>query len=73
MTSTHWFFSPLAMVLIVYRGLGMVGSTVGIAGWVRTLRLGGKGAFAFIKLSDGSCFEPIQIVRYFFVFSATHQ
>src|SRR5271156_6708766 len=38
-----------------------VDSTVTVKGWVRTRR-DSKGGFSFIALSDGSCFDAIQIV-----------
>ncbi len=37
------------------------GSRITVRGWVRTRR-DSKAGFSFIHLSDGSCFEPIQIV-----------
>lgn len=37
------------------------GETVGVEGWVRTRR-DSKSGLSFIHLSDGSCFEPIQII-----------
>ncbi len=36
------------------------GSTIALAGWIRTIR--SSNAFAFIELNDGSCFKPIQVV-----------
>ncbi len=37
-----------------------VGRTLRIGGWVRTGREAGAGAFAFLEVSDGSCFGSIQ-------------
>jgi asparaginyl-tRNA synthetase len=37
------------------------GSKVRIQGWIRTRR-DSKAGFSFIHLSDGSCFDPIQVV-----------
>lgn len=38
-----------------------VGEVVSVEGWVRTRR-DSKAGFSFITVSDGSCFDPIQIV-----------
>ena len=38
-----------------------VGKEVLVAGWVRTVRIS-KGGFAFVSVSDGSCFDVFQIV-----------
>lgn len=45
----------------VLRGAVPVGSTVTVQGWVRTRRTS-KAGMSFIALSDGSCFDPLQIV-----------
>jgi asparaginyl-tRNA synthetase len=37
------------------------GSTVTVAGWVRTRR-DSKGGFSFIEINDGSCFAGLQII-----------
>ncbi|KAA9131883.1 asparagine--tRNA ligase [Marinihelvus fidelis] len=37
------------------------GSTVTVQGWVRTRR-DSKAGFSFLTVSDGSCFDPIQVV-----------
>jgi asparaginyl-tRNA synthetase len=42
-------------------GKGLAGKSVSVRGWVRTLRES-KGGLAFVHVSDGSCFHPIQIV-----------
>jgi asparaginyl-tRNA synthetase len=38
-----------------------VGSEITVRGWVRTRR-DSKAGFSFINVSDGSCFDPIQVV-----------
>lgn len=38
------------------------GQTVRTAGWVRTIRSAGGGSLAFMALSDGTCFNTMQIV-----------
>jgi len=43
-------------------GTGLSGSTIAIAGWIKTLRMAGKDSFAFIKVNDGSHWEDIQVV-----------
>jgi asparaginyl-tRNA synthetase len=42
-------------------GAQPVGSEVTVRGWVRTRR-DSKAGLSFISLSDGSCFDPIQVV-----------
>ncbi len=37
------------------------GSRISVRGWVRTRR-DSKAGLSFINLSDGSCFDPIQVV-----------
>ena len=37
-----------------------VGGALRIGGWVRTGREAGAGAFAFLEVSDGSCFGNMQ-------------
>ena len=37
------------------------GSTVTVRGWVRTRR-DSKAGLSFVNVSDGSCFDPIQVV-----------
>lgn len=41
-------------------GLSLVGRVLRVGGWVRTGREAGAGAFAFVEVNDGSCFESIQ-------------
>eukprot|EP01125_Pyxidicula_operculata_P022872 TRINITY_DN9641_c0_g1_i1.p1 TRINITY_DN9641_c0_g1~~TRINITY_DN9641_c0_g1_i1.p1 ORF type:complete len:559 (-),score=166.98 TRINITY_DN9641_c0_g1_i1:96-1772(-) len=43
-------------------GTGLVGSTVGVAGWIKTTRAGNKGNLYFVKLNDGSHWEDIQVI-----------
>ncbi|KAL4441815.1 hypothetical protein ABPG77_003731 [Micractinium sp. CCAP 211/92] len=43
-------------------GLSLVGKTIRIGGWVKTGREAGAGAFAFLEVNDGSCFQNIQIM-----------
>jgi asparaginyl-tRNA synthetase len=38
-----------------------IGSTVMIAGWLRSIRTS-KGGFAFLAVHDGSCFDTLQVV-----------
>jgi asparaginyl-tRNA synthetase len=42
-------------------GQAPIGSSVTVQGWVRTRR-DSKAGISFINLSDGSCFNPIQLV-----------
>ena len=37
------------------------GSTVTVAGWVRTRR-DSKGGFSFVELNDGSSFDGLQVI-----------
>jgi len=39
-----------------------LGKTVGVGGWVRTLRMGGSGAYAFVKVYDGTTGHELQLV-----------
>ena len=43
-------------------GLSFVNRTVRVGGWVKTGREAGAGAFAFLEVNDGSCFENLQIM-----------
>ena len=45
----------------VLAGKHEIGSAISVRGWVRTRR-DSKAGVSFIHLSDGSCFDPIQIV-----------
>lgn len=40
-----------------------IGKTLRVGGWVKTGREAGAGAFAFLEVNDGSCFESIQVGR----------
>ncbi len=42
-------------------GEAPAGSTVTVQGWIRTRR-DSKAGFSFLTVSDGSCFDPIQVV-----------
>lgn len=42
-------------------GLSLVGKTIRVGGWVKTGREAGAGAFAFLEVNDGSCFQNIQV------------
>lgn len=39
-----------------------VGSCIGVGGWSRTVRKGGGGNFAFIKLYDGTSGDELQVI-----------
>ena len=43
-------------------GLSLVDKTIRVGGWVKTGRVAGAGAFAFLELNDGSCFSNLQIM-----------
>lgn len=43
-------------------GTGLAGGTIGVAGWIKTIRMAGKDTFAFVKVNDGSHWEDIQVV-----------
>ena len=45
-------------------GLGLVGQTMVVGGWVKTGREQGKGSFAFLEVNDGSCFANLQVSFY---------
>ncbi len=45
----------------IFKGAVKVGDRIVVEGWVRTRR-DSKAGLSFIHLSDGSCFDPIQIV-----------
>jgi asparaginyl-tRNA synthetase len=48
-------------VVHALKGGDKVGAEVSVKGWVRTRR-DSKAGLSFINLSDGSCFDPIQVV-----------
>jgi asparaginyl-tRNA synthetase len=43
-------------------GRGLVGATIRVGGWVKTGREAGAGAFCFLEVNDGSCFESLQVL-----------
>uniref|UniRef100_A0A7S0RKV4 asparagine--tRNA ligase n=1 Tax=Chlamydomonas leiostraca TaxID=1034604 RepID=A0A7S0RKV4_9CHLO len=43
-------------------GKSMIGKSLRVGGWVKTGREAGAGAFAFLEVNDGSCFESIQVM-----------
>lgn len=43
-------------------GASLAGQTVVVGGWVRTGREQGKGTFAFLELTDGSCAANLQVI-----------
>jgi len=53
--------SPAVPIADALAGRVQVGSTVTIRGWVRSRRDSAAG-LSFVHVSDGSCFDPIQIV-----------
>lgn len=42
-------------------GASLAGTTLTTGGWVKSGRSGGGGAFAFISINDGSCFDDLQV------------
>ena len=40
----------------------LIGQTITVKGWARTLRLADKGKIIFLELNDGSCNESVQCV-----------
>ena len=42
-------------------GVGLVGRALVVGGWVRSGREQGGGAFAFVQINDGSCFDELQV------------
>lgn len=43
-------------------GVGLIGRTLRVGGWVKTGREAGAGAFAFLEVNDGSCFANMQVM-----------
>lgn len=39
-----------------------MGKTLRVGGWVKTGREAGAGAFGFLEVNDGSCFDSIQVM-----------
>lgn len=63
--SQHAYANRLTVKSILGRsdqGVGLHGQKVTVAGWVKTGREQGKGAFAFLELNDGSTFSSLQVV-----------
>jgi asparaginyl-tRNA synthetase len=55
--------APVVRVADALRGKLSAGSNVSIRGWVRTRRDSkAEGGLSFVHVSDGSCFDPIQVV-----------
>jgi asparaginyl-tRNA synthetase len=44
------------------KGAGLIGSVIGLCGWIKTLRLGAKDTLAFIHLNDGTTATDFQVV-----------
>ncbi len=61
MGSTSATQSKLVSVAQALAGELGAGSPVTVQGWVRTRR-DSKAGFSFVQVSDGSCFDPIQVV-----------
>jgi len=61
--------SPCLMLLPLLTRLcfccGQVGQTLRIGGWVKTGREAGAGAWAFLEVNDGSCFDSLQVLLKF--------
>jgi asparaginyl-tRNA synthetase len=47
---------------VLAAGAARAGDRVVVGGWVRTGREQGKGSFAFLELSDGSCAAALQVI-----------
>ncbi|KAL6615298.1 hypothetical protein ACP70R_037568 [Stipagrostis hirtigluma subsp. patula] len=47
---------------VLAAGASRAGDRVVVGGWVRTGREQGKGTFAFLELSDGSCAATLQVI-----------
>lgn len=44
------------------RGKSLIGPVIQVCGWARTVRFQQKNTLAFVDLSDGSCFDSLQVV-----------
>lgn len=53
--------SDIYSIKDIFAGRATLGSQVTVQGWVRTRR-DSKAGFSFIHVTDGSCFQPIQVV-----------
>ena len=54
------FIKPWNLLVVLLQ----VGKTLRVGGWVKTGREAGAGAFAFLQINDGSCFDSIQVHSY---------
>lgn len=43
-------------------GVGLIGQSMAVGGWVKTGREQGKGTFAFLEVNDGSCAANLQVL-----------
>ncbi|KAI8475840.1 MAG: hypothetical protein J3K34DRAFT_16650 [Monoraphidium minutum] len=43
-------------------GKSMAGTKLRVGGWVKTGREAGAGAFCFLEVNDGSCFDSLQVM-----------
>ncbi|MDA1008663.1 MAG: asparagine--tRNA ligase [Planctomycetota bacterium] len=53
--------TPVSIASIFRRGIESVGESVRIQGWVKTRR-DSKAGISFVQVSDGSCFDSLQVV-----------
>lgn len=61
----HSFSNRVTIKSILGRpdgGAALAGQTVRVGGWVKTGREQGKGSFAFLELSDGTCPANLQVI-----------
>lgn len=61
----HAFSNRVTIKSILGRpdgGAALAGQTVRVGGWVKTGREQGKGSFAFLELSDGTCPANLQVI-----------
>eukprot|EP01124_Arcella_intermedia_P011264 TRINITY_DN1767_c0_g1_i1.p1 TRINITY_DN1767_c0_g1~~TRINITY_DN1767_c0_g1_i1.p1 ORF type:complete len:550 (-),score=110.29 TRINITY_DN1767_c0_g1_i1:63-1712(-) len=55
--------TPISKILLrTDGGTGLVGSTVAVAGWVKTERMQAKNTIGFLKINDGSTWEELQVI-----------
>ncbi|MEW5309490.1 MAG: hypothetical protein WDW38_001377 [Sanguina aurantia] len=43
-------------------GRSLIGTTLRVGGWIKTGREAGGGAFGFLEVNDGSCFDSLQVM-----------
>jgi hypothetical protein len=60
-SSCHFMWCKQLTLTNVYACRIQVGRTLTVGGWVKTGREAGAGAFAFLEVNDGSCFDSIQV------------